>query len=193
MLSTLLFILGISSCSDSPRNTSTFSANNNTVGNANSSPDQPPATGSLSKLTPSRIEAEIIGRKLVSDAVYSGTWEFNAREPREIEILDFNEANGQGTVYVRIATCDYINETGYGGKVKLKYEKIAGEWNLAGVENVNFGVTQNTNDECKKYFASKRTPTPVPATPRPSTPTPTPFRSPTPNANASKTNSSNRF
>lgn len=195
LLLTSLCFLSFAGCSESPKNISTFNTNGNSAGNTNAAPDPAPATGSLSKLTPGSIEAEIIGRKLTSDAVYGGTWEFNAREPREIEILEVNEASGQGTVYVKIATCDLYSEVGYGGKVKLRYEKIAGEWNLSGIENVNFGITQDTNEECKKYFASKRTPlpTPVPATPRPQTPSPTPNRSPTPNANIMKMDNSNGF
>jgi hypothetical protein len=87
-------------------------------------------------VTPQQIEASIIG-KVVGQGF--GKWQFEAKEPREITIVEEKQESDKAKVLIGIKT----NSVGWStsacaGRLMLTFEWMADEWNLITVENVSF-------------------------------------------------------
>ncbi len=142
---------------EKPSNTFNPSSNSD-AGNVNNNSTQKTQENSA-QFSETRIENDIVGKIVETGGGHH--WTFIKGEPRIIEILEQNNDSLKATsIIINLATCEILQVPGfdvannYSGKLRLHYEKIAGEWTLFGnVENINFGRNSDGDKRCREYVS----------------------------------------
>jgi hypothetical protein len=85
-----------------------------------------------------KIENDLVGQTLYEvpdgDGRPGGNWRFLADEYKRVKVLESSARANRATVVIQIVTGDANSRID--GKLRLHYERIAGEWILRNIENL---------------------------------------------------------
>ncbi|MBV9927933.1 MAG: hypothetical protein JOZ96_23135 [Acidobacteria bacterium] len=89
-------------------------------------------------ISPEKISNDLVGLGVRNVPLYDGrpsdTWTFAADEPKTIRVLQTKPAGDTATLVIDIITNDA--NTQLAGKLRLNYERVAGDWILTSVDNL---------------------------------------------------------
>ena len=87
---------------------------------------------------PAKISTDLVGMSVANvpmhDGRPGGTWTFAEDESKEIKVLETRPAGDTAAIVINIITDD--SRMRLAGRLRLHYERVAGDWVLTSVENL---------------------------------------------------------